>query len=96
MPNLSIKEACWLAIIGTVVSVASLWLLGAFVHASPVLTAVGLALVLPYMAVSQWGRELPDWAFWGMFMLAQAAYVVVVYFLIRSLFSKGSRSGPLL
>ena len=92
MPSLSIKEAGWLAIAGTIVSIAAVWLLGAFVHSSPVLSGIGLALVLPYMAVSRWGHELPDWAFWGTFILAQAAYVVVTYLLIRGLFSKGSSS----
>ena len=92
MPRLSIKEAGWLALAGTILSVVAVWLLGAFVHSSPFLSGIGLVLVLPFMAVSRWGRELPDWAFWGTFMLAQAVYVVVIYLLIRSIFSKGSRS----
>lgn len=92
MPSLSIKEAGWLAIAGTILSVAAVWLLGAFAHSSPFLSGVGLVLVMPYMAVARWGRELPDWVFWGTFMVAQAAYVVVIYLLIKSLFSKGSRS----
>ena len=92
MPRLTIKELCWLAIAGTIVSVVAVWLLAAFVHSSPVLSGISLILVLPYMAVSRWGRELPDWAFWGTFMLAQAAYVVVIYLSFRRLFSKGSSS----
>lgn len=92
MPSLSIKEAAWLAIAGTSSSVVAMWLLGAFVHSSPFLSGIGLVLVLPYMAISRWGHELPDWAFWGTFMLAQAVYVVVLYLLIRSLCAKGLRS----
>jgi len=60
------------------------WLFTRFVHSSATVSTASLILMAPYIALIQWGQGLPDSAFWGVFIVAQAIYVVVAYVAIRA------------
>jgi hypothetical protein len=82
---LSSKELVLITVIGSAISSVAVWSIAVFVHSSPLITGISLVVVLPYMVLAQWGRELSDWAFWGAFIVIQAGYIAGVYLLARRL-----------
>lgn len=81
---LSLQEFVWVAIVGCIVTPAALWFFARFVHSSKVVSVLSLALMAPYVGMTRWGKDLPDWSFWAVFVLAQAVYLVVVYLVLRA------------
>ena len=81
---LSLREFVWITVVGCVVTPAALWMLARFVHSSEVVSTLSLALMAPYVGLARWGKDLPDWSFWAVFVLAQALYLVVGYVALKS------------
>ena len=81
---LSLREFVWITIVGCVVTPAALWMLAKFVHSSEFVSMLSLALIAPYVGLARWGKDLPDGAFWAVFVLAQALYLVVGYVVLKS------------
>lgn len=81
---LSLRECVWVGIAGCAVTPAALWFFARFIHSSKAVSALSLALMAPYVGLARWGKDLPDWSFWAVFVLAQAVYLIVVYLVLRT------------
>jgi len=81
---LSGRELLWIAIVGGLATPAALWLFARFVHSSMTVSVVSLVLMAPYAGLTRWGQDLPDWAFWGVFVIAEAVYLVFGYWVLRT------------
>jgi hypothetical protein len=81
---LSLREVVWVTIVGCTATPLAIWLFARVVHSSKVASAMILVLMIPYAALTRWGRSLPDWTFWSVFALAQLAYLIFGFLVFRT------------
>ena len=89
-----VKQTLLVLIIGLAASALVLYATRLFVHAYDATKLVVLVVLLPFAILSQWGKSLSDTLFWALFWVAQAGYVLGIYFAIKFIYSKIQKPRP--
>lgn len=87
------KRVILFLVVGIVLSAFLFYVGRLYVHSVPGVKWLLIVVLLPFTVLSYFGNDIGDFAFWTLFWILQALYLLTLYWIIRLLIRATKRSG---